>query len=99
MVTNTSAVAAVHGAFDTVQRKVITPVPVKCVNVAFGVVAVGLKVPVAPPVTIDHIPVAPPAGVLPPSPAVVPNAQIVCGPPTVAVGCSLTVITTSAWAL
>jgi len=63
--------------------------------VAPGVVALGLNVPVEPPVTIDHMPVAPPAGVLPPSEAVVPKAQIVCGPPTVAVGCSLTVSITS----
>ena len=59
-----------------------------------GVVAFGLKVPVPPP-AIDHMPVAPPAGVLPPSEAVVPKAQIVCAPPTVAVGCSLTVTITS----
>jgi hypothetical protein len=66
------------------------------VNVAPGVFAFGLKVPVAPPVTIVHVPVAPPAGVLPPSDALVLPAQIVCGPPVVAVGCSLTVIVTSA---
>jgi hypothetical protein len=65
------------------------------VNVAPGVVAFGLNVPVPPP-TIDHMPVAPPAGVLPPSDAVVLNAQIVCGPLAVAVGCSLTVTVTSA---
>src|SRR5215813_6520837 len=75
------------------------PVPPVWVKVAFGVLAFGLNVPVAPPVTIDHVPVAPPAGVFPPSPAVVPNAQIVCGPPTVAVGCCLTVITASEVAL
>jgi len=67
-----------------VQRSVIVPVPPVCVKVAFGVEAFGLKVPVAPPVTIDQLPV-PVVGVLPPSPAVVPLVQIVCAPPTVAV--------------
>jgi len=66
------------------------------VNVAFGVLALGLKVPVIPPVTIDQVPVSPTAGVLPPSPAVVPPAQMVCGPPAVAVGCDLIVTLTSA---
>ncbi len=37
-----------------------------------------------PPLTTDHVPV-PTVGVLPPRPAVVPRAQIVCGPPAVAV--------------
>ena len=60
-----------------------------------GVVALGLNVPVPPPTTVQR-PVAPPAGLFPPRLAVVPKAQIVCGPPTVAVGCSFTVIVTSA---
>jgi hypothetical protein len=47
-----------------------------CVHVAFGVVAFGLKVPVAPTVTIDHMPV-PDVGVLPPNPVVVPSGTIV----------------------
>src|SRR5581483_1584432 len=95
MVTLTSAVASVHGAFDTVHLSVIDPVPVACVNVAFGVEAFGEKVPV-PPLITDHVPVAPPEGVLPPSPVVVPSAQIVCGPPAEAVGAVLMVIVTSA---
>lgn len=66
---------------------------------AFGALAFGLNVPVAPAVTIDHVPVAPPDGVLPPSPAVVLKAQMVCGPPAVAVGCCFTVIIASAVAL
>jgi hypothetical protein len=61
----------------TVQRTVIVPAPLVGVKVAFGVVAFGLNVPVAPPVTIDHVPVSPAAGVLPPSPAVVPFSQMV----------------------
>jgi len=73
----TSAVAAVQGALETVHLKVIGPAPPVWVNVAPGVVALGLNVPVAPPVTIVHRPVAPPAGVLPPSVAVVLRAQIV----------------------
>src|SRR5262249_28323637 len=68
-------------------------------NVAPGVEALGLKVPVAPALTIDQAPVAPPDGVLPPRLAVVPSAQIVCAPPAVAVGCCLTVIITAAVAL
>ena len=64
-------------------------------NVAPGVVAFGLNVPVDPAVTIVHRPVAPPAGVLPPRLAVVPSAQIVCAAPTVAVGCCLTVMIAS----
>lgn len=99
IVTTTSAVAFAHGAFDTVHLRVIIPAPVAWVNVAPGVVALGLNEPVAPPVTIDHKPVAPPAGLLPPRLAVVPRAQIVCGPPTVAVGCCLTVSVTSDIAL
>ena len=87
MVTATSAVAFGHDALDTVHLSVMVPVPAVCVNVAFGALAFGVNVPVAHPVTIDHVPVAPPVGVLPPSPVVVPSAQIVCGPPAVAVGC------------
>ncbi len=64
-----------HEPFETVQRTVIGPVPVRCVKVALAVVAFGLKVPVPPPTT-DHAPV-PPVGVVPPRPVVVPRAQIV----------------------
>ena len=63
-------------------------------NVAFGVVALGVNVPV-PPLTTDQAPVPVP-GALPPKPIVVPKAQIVCAPPTVAVvGGALKVMTTS----
>ena len=79
-----------QGAFETVHRSVIGPAPPVCVNVAFAVVAFGVNVPVTPPVTMDHVPV-PPVGVVPPRPAVVPRAQIVCGPPAPAVGCAVTV--------
>ena len=78
----TSANEAGHGAFEIVQRSTIGPVPLVCVNVAFGVDAFGLNVP-APPLCTVHIPV-PELGALPPRPAVVLKAQIVCGPPTVA---------------
>ncbi len=90
IVTVTFAVAGVHEPFETVQRSVTGPVPVRCVNVALGVVALGENVPV-PPLTTDHAPVAPPVGVLPPRPVVVPRAQIVWGPPTVAVGAGVIV--------
>ena len=52
-----------------------------------------LNVPV-PPLVTDHAPV-PTEGVLPPRAAVVPRAQIVCGPPTVAVvgGCFTVTVT------
>ena len=79
----TSAVDAVQGAFEIVHRKVIGPAPVKWVKVAPGVVAFGLNVPV-PPLTTLQAPV-PLVGVFPPRAAVVPRAQIVCGPPAVAV--------------
>ena len=82
MVIVTSAVDAVQGALEIVQRNSIGPAPLVCVKVAFGELAL-LKVPV-PPLTTDHMPV-PTLGVLPPKPVVVPSAQIVCGPPTVAV--------------
>ena len=72
-----------QGAFEIVHFSTIGPVPLVCVNVAPGVVALGLKVP-APPLITAHIPV-PVAGVLPPKPAVVPSVQIVWLPPAVAV--------------
>ena len=78
----TSAVDEVQGGFEIVQRTVTGPAPLVCVKVAFGELAL-LNVPV-PPLTTDHMPV-PLTGVLPPKPVVVPNSQIVCGPPTVAV--------------
>jgi len=85
----TSAVEAVHGEFEIVQRSTIGPVPLVCVKVELPLDAL-LKVP-APPLTTDQAPV-PTEGVLPPRLAVVPDAQIVCGPPTVAVvGAALTV--------
>ena len=78
----TLAVEAVQGALLIVQRTITGPAPPVCVKVALGVVALGLKEPV-PPLTTVHAPV-PIAGVLPPSPRVVPFVQIVCAPPTVA---------------
>ena len=57
---------------------------------ALGVPLFGWNVPV-PPLTTDQEP-SPTVGVLPPRPSVVPEAQMVCGPPTVAeVGAWLTV--------
>lgn len=85
----TSAVLAVQGLLLMVQRNAVT-VPEVCVNVAPGVVALGLKVPAPPPMML-HAPV-PTLGVLPPKATVVPPVQIVCAPPTVAVvGRALTV--------
>ena len=78
----TSANDAVHGALAIVHLSTIGPAPLVCVNVALPVLAFGLNVP-APPLCTVHVPV-PDVGVLPPSPAVVLRAQIVCGPPTVA---------------
>ena len=60
-------------------------------NVAPGVVASGLNVPV-PPLCTVHVPV-PSVGVLPPSDVVVPKAQIVCAAPTVAVVGGLLTVT------
>jgi hypothetical protein len=95
----TSAVDAGHGALLIDHLNTTRPLPVTWVQVAFGVVAFGLKVPVTPPVTIDHEPV-PVVGVFPPSPAVVPPGAIVCPPPAVAVvGGWVIVRTTSAVAL
>jgi hypothetical protein len=72
----TSACDDGHGALEIVHRRVIRPLPAVWVHVALGVDAFGLNVPVAPGVTIDHMPV-PEVGVLPPSPAVVPPGTIV----------------------
>lgn len=62
-------------------------------NVAFPVVGSGVKMP-SPPLTTVHWPV-PFVGVLPPSPAVVPPVQIVCGVPVMAVdgGCLIVMVT------
>jgi len=79
----TSACVEAHGAFVIVQRTTTGPAPVACVKVAFAVMLFGLKEPV-PPLTTLQAPV-PTDGTFPPRPRVVPNAQIVCGPPTVAV--------------
>jgi hypothetical protein len=78
----TSAVESVQAPFEIVQRRTTGPIPPVCVKVAFGILALGLKVPV-PPLTTVHIPV-PLEGVFPPKPAVVPKSQIVCELPTVA---------------
>ena len=80
----TSACEDGHGGLEIVHLTTIVPGPLVGVNVAFGVEAFGLNVPVAPAVTIDHAPV-PLVGVLPPSPVVVLPLQMVCAPPTVAV--------------
>jgi hypothetical protein len=77
----------------------MVPGPLVGENVALGVFAFGANVPVAPPVTIDHVPVSPIAGVLPPSPVVVPFSQTVWGPPLVDIGAGWRVMVTSAVAL
>ena len=82
MVIVTLAIEAGHGGLEIVHCRPIGPVPAVCVKVALGSVALE-NVP-APPDATDHIPV-PDVGALPPSPVVVPSAQIVCGPPAVAV--------------
>lgn len=90
----TSPVDGVQGALLIVHRTSIGPAPPVCVKVAFGDVAFE-KVPV-PPLTTLHTPV-PMSGVLPPSPSVVPFAQMVWPVPTVATeGGGFTVMSTSA---
>jgi len=74
--TVTSANESGHGGFEIVHRSLTWPLPVRCVHVAFGVEAFGLKVPVNPAVAMVHIPV-PEVGVLPPSGAVVPPGEMV----------------------
>jgi hypothetical protein len=71
----TSANELGHGALEIVHLSTIGPTPLVWVNVALPVLASGLNVPV-PPLCTVHIPVPEP-GVLPPSPAVVLNAQMV----------------------
>lgn len=89
----TSAVLATQGLLLIVHRRTTGPVPPVCVKVEEPLLAL-LNVPV-PPLTTLHWPVPVP-GVLPPNEAEVPEAQIVCVPPTVAVvGVPATVITTS----
>ena len=89
-----SPVDGVQGALLMVQRTMTGPAPPVCVKVAFGEVAFE-KVPV-PPLTTLHAPV-PMSGVLPPSPLVVPFAQMVWPVPTVAAeGGGFTVMSTSA---
>jgi hypothetical protein len=78
----TLAVLAVQAPLLIVQRTTTGPVPLVCVNVEVPL-ALLLKVP-APPLTTLHAPV-PTEGVLPPRLVLVPLAQIVCAPPTVAV--------------
>ena len=94
IVTATSAVEAAQGALLIVQRRITGPAPPVCVNVAPGNAALE-KLPV-PPLTMLQAPV-PAVGVLPPRPVVVPFAQMVCAPPTVAVvGAVLIVMVTLA---
>jgi hypothetical protein len=88
----TLAADGAQGGFVIVQARRTGPAPPVCVNVAFGVEADGENVPV-PPLTTDQAP-APPEGVFPPRPVVVPRLQIVCGPPAVAAGCAATVTDT-----
>ena len=83
IVSVTLAVDGAHGGLEIVHARTRGPAPPVCVNVAFGVVAFGLNVPV-PPLTTDHVP-APAAGVFPPRGWDDPRLQIVCGPPAVAV--------------
>ena len=78
----TVAVESAHGGFEIAHFNTTGPVPLMCVNVALGVLGVGVNVPV-PPLITDHMPV-PVAGVFPPNPVVVPSVQIVCAPPAVA---------------
>jgi len=75
VIVNCAVESGAQGGFEIVHLRVIGPVPVRCVKVAFGVLASGLNVPV-PPLTIDQVPV-PLVGVLPPSPPVVPPEQMV----------------------
>src|SRR5436309_12960776 len=98
MVIVTSAIAFAQGAFDTVQRKTIGPLPLVCVKVAPGVVAFGLNVPAPPPCTVDIAAAAPAGGLLPRPAAVLPAQTVGCEPDDRRGGC-LTVITASAVAL
>ena len=94
MVMVTSPVDGAQGALLIVQRAMTGPAPPVWVKVAFGEVAFE-KVPVPPLTTLQ--PPVPISGVLPPNPAVVPFAQIVCAFPTVAVdGGGFMVMSTSA---
>ena len=82
MVMETLAVEAVQGALLMVHLSTTGPVPPVWVKVEAGEPALE-KVPL-PPLTMPQEPV-PMEGVLPPSAAVVPPVQMVCGPPVVAV--------------
>ena len=75
IVIETVADESAQGEFEIVHFNTTGPAPLVCVNVAPGVVALGLNVP-APPLITDHVPV-PVVGLLPPKPTVVPSAQIV----------------------
>jgi hypothetical protein len=90
----TFAADGAQGGFEIVQARTTGPVPPVCVKVEEGLEALE-NVPV-PPLATDQTPVALPVGVLPPRPAVVPRAQIVCGPPAVATGCAAIVTETGA---
>lgn len=82
MVIDTLAAEAVQGALLMVHRRTTGPAPPACVNVEAG--DPGLENVPVPPLTTLQEPL-PMDGVLPPSAAVVPPVQIVCGPPVVAV--------------
>jgi len=93
MLIDTSAVVDAQGLLLMVQRNTTGPAPPVWVKVEEPLAAL-LKVPV-PPLTTLQAPV-PGVAVLPPSAVVVPEAHIVCGPPTEAVGAmALTIICTS----
>ncbi len=83
MVTNTSKKLSMQGGLLMVQRSCTGPRPPVWVKAALGSLAAGPKVPVPPPTMVQ--PPVPSTGVLPPRAAEVPDAQIVCGPPAVAV--------------
>mgnify|MGYP001254194591 CR=1 FL=1 len=89
----TSAVLVAQGLLLMVQRTTTGPAPPVCVKVEVPLAEL-LKVPV-PPLTTLQAPVPEP-GVLPPNDEEMPEVQMVCVPPTVAVvGLARKVITTS----
>lgn len=71
-----------QGELEIVHRTITGPLPPVCWNIAFGVELFGRNIPV-PPLSMLQLPV-PISGVLPPNPTVVLPAQMVCGPPAVA---------------
>lgn len=82
MVMDTLDVEAIQGALLMVHRRTTGPAPPVCEKVEAGDPALE-NVPVPPLTTLQEP--EPTEGVLPPSAAVVPPVQIVCGPPVAAV--------------